>query len=195
MADEQQPDEQLVTDPFDLDRLRETPLEDIVVEQVMISISVRRPGRNEFFRVHPSDDYVVDSLVLEHESGLDRVTYWIAPELRAALLEDARRVRLYTCLSKRGVVFLWPAKLPVDDGGGRQWAASALVVAERAKTAWVRMRGNKDAGSYELFVAKGELPEPKWPNKTYRELIELGFDGKVVASLDHPVIRELEGRE
>ncbi len=56
------------------------------------------------------------------------------------------------------------------------------------------MAGDKDLGAYSLYKAKGELGEPQWPNETYRELIELAFKGLVVDSMEHSVIRELDGK-
>jgi hypothetical protein len=191
----QQPEQEPIINVFDIAGLRENPIEDVAVEQVMLSIHIRKPGNQEWFRVHGDPAYVVDCLLLEVENGMDRERYWVAPQLRMALLEESKRVRLFTCINRRRVPFLWPAKLPTPDGGGRQWAISALAAAERAKTDWCRIRGNKDAGSYDLWVAKEQLEEPKWPDKTYQELVELAFDGKVISSPDHRVIRELQGKE
>lgn len=182
------------SDPFDVDALRERPFDEVIVEKALITVPVRKPGKHEFFRVHPDAEFVMDAPVIEHESGMDREVYWISPELRGELLQELRKARLFTCVSKRGVVFLWPAKLPAPDGAGRSWANSALQVAETAKTRWVRMAGNKDLGAYDLFVAKGDLGEPDWPDKTYKELIKIAFGGRVIDSPDHPVLMELDGR-
>lgn len=181
--------------PFDLDALRSAPLPDLDLERVLTTVPVRKPSRTEFVRVHPSPDYVVDSYVLEHESGLDRVTYWVAPVLRGELADELRAVRLFTCITKRGTVFLWPAKLPLVDGtnNGRAWHQSALQAAEEAKQLWVKLVGNKELGAYEYVKARGDLGEPQWPDKTYRELIELGFKDRVINSMEHPVIRDLYG--
>jgi hypothetical protein len=138
---------------------------------------------------------VVDSYVLEHDSGLDRVTYWVAPGLRAELVEELRAVRLYTCMTKRGTVFLWPAKLPLADGSnsGRAWHQSALQAAEEAKLLWVKLVGNKELGAYEYVKARGDLGEPQWPDKAYRDLIGLAFKERVIDTFEHPVIRDLYG--
>ncbi len=120
------------TDPFDLEALR-VDAEDATVERVVLTVRVRRPRKQEFFRVHPADDYTLDSMVYEREDGIDREVYLVAPALRAELVDVCRRVRLYVCMSKRGVMFLWPARLPDTDGAGRPWHASALEIAEEAK--------------------------------------------------------------
>ena len=42
-------------------------------------------------------------------------------------------------------------------------------------------------------VAKGDLGEPQWPDKSFRELIAIAFRDNVIDRADHPVIRELNG--
>ncbi len=37
-------------------------------------------------------------------------------------------------------------------------------------------------------------PPPEWPDKTIDEIVQLAFNGKVVDTLDHPVIQGLEGK-
>lgn len=92
-------------------------------------------------------------------------------------------------------MFLWPAKLPLEDvtNSGREWYRTALVVAEEAKRCWVKLVGNKEAGAYECVRARGDLGEPQWPDKPYKELVRLAFRDHLIDSLDHPVIRELNG--
>jgi hypothetical protein len=181
-------------DPFDPERLRATSFDDIAIERVTLVVPVRRPARGEFFRVNASADYSVDWWVLERNDDLDRQTYWVTERYRAELLDDLRRVRVFTCVNKRGTVYLWPCKLPTDNTSSRHWAESALRVAEDAKHVWVKMAGNRDLGAYELFKAQGDLGEPIWPDKSFSDLLRLAFDnGRLIDSLDHPVLRELRG--
>jgi hypothetical protein len=183
------------TDPFDLDALRVESLDDVGVERVLLTVPVRRPKKSDFFRVHPGQDYTLDTLILVREDGLDREAYLIAPSLHAGLADDAQRVRLFTCVSKRGVVFLWPARLPEAEssGGGRAWHVSALEVAEGAKKHWVKLRPNKDLGAYEMDLARGDLGEPAWPDLPFKELLKLAFKDRFLDSPHHDVIRELHG--
>jgi len=184
----------MTADPFDLDALRAAPLDDLDLEVVLTTVPVRKPGNRDFFRVNPNPEFVIDSYVLEHENDLDRETYWVAPGLRAELAEDLRAVRLFTCITKRGTVFLWPAKLPIAGSNtGRAWHVSALQAAEEAKSLWVKLSSNKSLAAYEYVKALGDLGEPQWPDKTFRELIGLAFKDRVIETTEHPVIRELRG--
>jgi hypothetical protein len=188
--------------PFDLDAIRENlGDEEVRTRRVLISLPVRKPSKHEFFRVNPDPGYTAETYVVEHEEGLSAVPYWVAPQLIPELRQlpeiapNMRRIRLHYCKSRRGVDFLWPAKIPSADGsgGGREWANSALDAASEAMKRWIRLVGNQDSGRYEMFVAEGELGEPQWLDKSFPELIELGFKGRVIDDPEHEVLQELFG--
>jgi hypothetical protein len=129
---------------------------------------------------------------------MDRTTYWLSPqvrpELNAELPEALLPVRLHTCMNKRAVVFLWAARLPTaESNSGRTWHQSALLVAEQAKTLWVKMAGNRNLGAYEFVKARGDLGEPQWPEKTFLELLTVAFRERIIDTMDHPVVRDLLG--
>jgi hypothetical protein len=182
-------------DPFDTERLRQASLENIGVEKIPLTYPVRRPARNEFFRVHPDPAMTVDWFVLERDDDMDREVYWVTEQFRGDLLEELKPVRIFTCINKYGTVFLWPAKLPSSDNRlGRRWHESALEIADHAKNLWVKMQGKKDLGAYELYRAKGDLGDPQWPDTSLSDLLRVAFKGdRLISSMDHPVLRELAG--
>ena len=128
----------------------------------------------------------LDWAVLERDDELDHETYWVTQEFRGELKTKLKPVRVFTCINKRGTVFLWTAKLPSPDSAiGRRWAESALEIAEYAKTCWVKMAGKKDLGAYGMFKARGNLGEPDWPDKSLSELLRLAFKGdRLIDSLN-----------
>jgi hypothetical protein len=179
-------------DPFDPEALRAGALADVDVEKVLTAVPVRKPGRTEFVRVH--HDHVLDVLLLEVNSGLDREHYLVMPEVQHLVLPELRRTRLYVAITKRGTVFLWPIKLPIEGHDRiRRVSDTALQGAEQAKSLWTKVVWNSGLGGYELFRAKGDLGEPQWPDKAFRDLIEIAFRHNLIDREDHPVIRELEG--
>lgn len=182
-------------DPFNPASLRIQPGTSITTEQVITSVPVRRPKRDEFFRVHPDPGYQLDCLVVERDSERDRDIFVVPPEYREPLVEVARPVRLFTCMSRRGITFLWPVKIATDGGRGQRWGDSALKIADQAKQVWVRMWGDIGLGAYAMTKAWGNLAEPKWPELDFRDLLRLAFEGRVVDRPDHPLIRELRGEE
>jgi hypothetical protein len=181
-------------DPFDPEQLRTAAMADIEIEKVLTSVPVRKPDRREFVRVHPDPAYTLDTLLLERRNGIDQENYLVMPAIQHLVLPELRRVRLFTAITRRGVLFLWPIKLPLEDADRmRRVSETALLAAEQAKTLWVRVPWNHDLGGYELHRAKGDLGEPQWPDKSYRDLLEIAFRHNVIDRPDHPVIRELEG--
>jgi hypothetical protein len=180
-------------DPFDPEALRISGEAEISTERVLTAVPVRKPKRDEFFRVRPGAEFTMDALVVERDDDLDREVYVVVPAVADAVLEVARRVRLFTCISKRTTVFLWPAKLPAEASAGRRYAETGLIIAQAAETLWVRMWGDRSLGGYTYVKAKGNLEEPKWPDKTFRELLRIAFEGRIIDRPDHPLIRELNG--
>lgn len=181
--------------PFDVERLRANPPTVAAAEHVIVSVAARRPNRREFFRVHPDPQFTIDGTIIEHEDAGGKETYWVTAEMREAAPEETRVVRLFTCLSKQGVIFLWPARLPSGDNPfGRSWHESALTIAEMAQTHWTKMIANKEAGRYEAFRARGDLGEPQWPESGLEDLLRLAFPHeRVIDRLDHAVLRSLRG--
>lgn len=180
-------------DPFDPQNLRVATTADIEVEKVLTAVPVRRPKRNEFIRVHPGPSYVLDTLVLEADNGMERECYLVTPEVQHLVLPELRRTRLFTAMTKRGMVFLWPVKLPLDgDNRGRVVAETALQGAEQAKL-WVKLSWDRELGGYAMFRAKGDLGDPQWPDKSFHELIKIAFRHNLIDEAEHSVIRELAG--
>jgi hypothetical protein len=49
-------------------------------------------------------------------------------------------------------------------------------------------------GCYDVAVAPEGVAEPKWPEISLRELLRLAFGkGKLINSLDHPILKRLRG--
>lgn len=182
-------------DPHDPDALRALAPDVGLTEHVLITVAARKPARTEFFRVHPDPAFSIDWRVLEREGDSGREIYWVAPAFASAAPTEIRPVRLFTCMSKRGTTFLWPARLPsADSSTARRWHESALAIAEYAKGSWVKMIGNRDAGAYEMHRAKGDLGQPQWLDTTLRELLKLAFgNGRTIDRADHPLLQELDG--
>ncbi len=163
----------------------------IGVKKLLTTVPVRKPNRQEFIRVHSEDSYRLATAVLEMKE--DRETYIVAPDLWPELPTEITPKLLATTINRQGVVFLWPIRLPGADGRIDHWNESAMEAAQRAHEAWVRVAANMSLGAYELFQATAELEEPKWPHVSFQELLDSAFRGRRIESLDHPVIRRLQG--
>jgi hypothetical protein len=69
-----------------------------------------------------------------------------------------------------------------------------MVAVEEAMTQWVRVASNMGAGGYDVLVANSDLGEPKWPDKSFQELLRIAYRNEgIVESEDHPVVKKLYG--
>jgi hypothetical protein len=59
---------------------------------------------------------------------------------------------------------------------------------------WIRVASNMSLGAYDIIAAEGQIPEPIWPDVTFKEIIKIAFQGRVIRTPDHPVIQRLHGR-
>jgi len=191
-------DEMINTDepinPFDPEALRADPGdEDIPTQRVVHHMSVRKPARAEFFRVHPEDAYTTDVYMIEAGEGVETDKYVVVPSLAREVIEETSKRRLYTCVNRSGKPFIWPAKLPLAGSTANSWTTTALEIAESAKEFWVRMIPDMGQKHYEESRALGLIDEPKWPDLTYAEMLQLAFKDKLIQSYEHEVLRSLRG--
>ena len=118
----------------------------------------------------------------------------VDPSVRLALLGETRPVQLRTCISRQGVVFIWPVPLPAEDGRTNRWHETARTAAGIGENSWIRLVSNMSAGGYDVYEAQGAIPDPEWPDRSFRDLLEIAFGkDRLIDREDHPVIRQLLG--
>lgn len=178
---------------LDLDRLRLSQdfANQVGVRKALLTVPVRKPDRQWFVRVHPDPAWRFETAVLEIKE--DRETYLLDPGLWSELPGELIPKALFTGITRQGVVFLWPIRLPGADGRHDAWNRSALDAADLATRSWVRVAANMSLGAYDVFQATTPPPEPEWPDLTFRRVLEVAFKDRFINSLDHPVIRRLLG--
>jgi hypothetical protein len=182
-------------DPFDLASLRlgQNFAKEPGVKKLIKTIPVKKPPREWFVRTHPDRGYRLQTAVLELKE--DRETYLVAPALWAELASEATfspRL-LVTTISRQGVLFLWPIRLPGANGKIDDWNRSALDAADEAMSRWVRITANMSLGAYDVAVASGQVAEPEWPSITFQEILKIAFRDKMISEWNHPVLRRLRG--
>jgi hypothetical protein len=180
-------------DPFDPAALRldANYAAGLGVKKMLTAVPVRKPGKQEWFRVRPGDDWRLQTATFESEA--ERETYLVDRSLWADLAGVVRPSLILTCVSRAGDLFLWKAGLPGADGRPNHWIDSALAIAHEAETEWRRMAANMVAGHYDGFKPTAELPDPEWPDWTFREIMRTAFRGRMIDSPDHPLLRQLRG--
>jgi hypothetical protein len=178
---------------FDIDQLRLSQDFSVLagVKKALITVPVRKPSKQDWIRVRDSEDWVLQTAVLELKD--ERETYLVAPALWPELSGEIIPKVIVTTINRQGVLALWPIRLPGEDGRHDEWNRSALEAAEMAKTQWVRIVSKMSLGAYEVHEALGDMPEPSWPDITFQKVIEIAFKDRFIKSIDHPVVRRLRG--
>ena len=155
---------------------------------------MRKPSRQEFFRVIVDPEFRLLCAILELEDGMSRDFYLVTPTALHLIDEDVRHVELLLCQNRQNVTFFWPLPMPSPDGRTNSWHASAREAAKLAEADWIRVVANMSEGGYSVYKATGAIPDPQWPEKTLQELLKLAFkDGMLIDTEDHPVIKQLYG--
>jgi hypothetical protein len=163
------------------------------VTKELVTCPVRKPNKQEFVRVHPDANYSLCANILELKQ--EGETYLVMPGVAEALPGETKRVMLRLTVNRQGSVSFWPVPEPQLDGRDNHWNVSARSAAKRAEEAWVRIIANMSQGSYDLFVAPGDLADPAWPNKSLRDILEVAFgESFIIRDVAHPVIKRLMGR-
>jgi hypothetical protein len=180
-------------DPFDVRRLRLSQdfTATVGLKKALLTVPVRKPSRQDFIRVHPDESMRLETAVLELKD--ERETYLVERSLWTELPGDIIAKVLFTAITRQGVLFLWPIRLPGEDGRHDDWNRSALEAAQLAMQGWIKVAANMSLGAYEVFEAAGTLPEPVWPEVTFQEVLRLAFKDRFIQELSHPVLRKLRG--
>jgi len=180
-------------DPFDLAKLRVNPenLEGTSVKKLLTTVPVKKPGAQDFIRVHSSPAYRETLAFVELKD--DREVYILNLAALPELQGECFVATLFTVITRTGVLFMWPVRVPASDGKTNNWHASAAVAAQHAMKRWVRVKANMSLGAYEIFEAESTIPEPIWPELSFETIYRIAFKDRLIASIDHPVLKRLRG--
>ena len=162
------------------------------IKKPLVHVPVRKPSRQEFFRANPAADYRMPMAILDLKE--EREVYAVIPAVALSLPGETKPVELRLCISRTGTIFLWPVILPTDDGRENPWHQTARAAAEYAEQGWTRMVANMSAGCYDITVATANIPEPEWPEAPFADILRVAFgNGRLIDTMDHPVIQRLQG--
>jgi hypothetical protein len=183
-------------DPFDPERLRLAQNLDAAcgVQEVLLRVPYRKPSKECFFRVHPSEEYRIQGGVIELKED-EPDTYWVDPALWSALADQPTFSprAIFTAVTQQGAPFLWGCRLPGPDGKVPDWVAIPLEAARQAESEWTKIYWDQSQRRHRVLTAPAAKDEPRWPAQPFKELLRLAFKDKVIVSLDHVVLRKLRG--
>jgi hypothetical protein len=128
-------------DPFDLSKLVLTQsfAEAICAEEVISRIVIRKPNKQEWFRVHPDPEFRQNFGLIELKA--DNEFYFVHPDMMTTLGQFSYPATLYTYVDStiNPLPRLWPVRLPGVDGGDNDYCASARGIADYAMENWTQM--------------------------------------------------------
>jgi hypothetical protein len=172
-----------------LSALEVKPGDQVGAREILSTIAVRKPKKNEYVRVDPERSLTT----VVYTDDADGEVYFVAPHLRPMMIAGCTTKLLVLAVNQAGVPFIWP--VPTDDETQRKntWNESARAGFHRAKTEWVKLVGDRANGLYRVFLAEGKLPAPRFPDKPFPDLLALGFNNRLIDNEDHHVIRQMRG--
>ena len=180
-------------DPFDLSKLRVSQdfLENTYVKKLLTTVPIKKPGPQDFIRVHPSPKYreILAFVELKDDREIYIANLAAVPELQA----ECFIATLFTAITRTGVLFMWPVRVPAVDGRTNDWHTSAATAAQHAMTRWVRTKANMKSRAYEIFEAEGSFRDPEWPDLSFEAIYRIAFKERLISGPDHPVIKRLRG--
>jgi hypothetical protein len=178
----------------DLEGLRKAQKLVVQRKAVLVNVAVDRPANNVHFRAH-HEWALDDCTVLRDAEGSKRTWYFVAPLMRShpKLQPRLQRVTLaLVCIWPSHIVQLWPVPI-LGDRDFKVWR-SAHRAYELSRAAWVQIVWNEEKADYDVETAEGINHLPVWPtDKSFEDLLKLGFDDKIIDNEDHPYVRRLRG--
>ena len=156
--------------------------------KLVTTIPIHPPKKPEFIRVHPTMQAMLVWTLMD-EQLIFVVTNDIADSLPGLVVAK----ELVASITRQGTLFLWPLRVPGEHGRTDNWLTSAREAAVHAVHKWVRVQANMDLGAFEIYEAMGAIPDPEWPQLSMDEIVRIAVKGRVIDTLDHPVLRKLRG--
>jgi hypothetical protein len=96
--------------------------EGVGVKKAVLTIPVRKPSKQDFFRAHPSPDFRLAVALIELKD--DREMYLVRPHVARDIPGEYFTATMHACINRAGTVFLWPVRLPGTDGRQLEWHRS-----------------------------------------------------------------------
>ena len=162
------------------------------VKKLLTNVPVGKPKKPQFFRTHINSEMTFAAMLLEQKES--RESYVVVPEVANQISELVRPVQLHAAIDRQNNVFLIPVQLPNESGIRNPWHESLAQSVEHAKLNWIRVAANMHAGGYDVYEAEAALPQPEWPEHDIDALVQVAFRGKIITSLEHPVVQSLLGK-
>ena len=99
---------------------------------------------------------------------------------------SCRRNILRQAITSLGQSFIWVAPL-LSGIKDHPTTEQQLKIMERASREWVRMWWDMSLGAFHGSNPLADLGDPKWPDKSFNDLLSEALVGHIVTNEDHPI--------
>jgi len=159
-------------------------------KRVQTSYPIAKPNRSKFVRAHPDESYRMSYVPTYKDEDTGDI-YFVDPdlELPEEIASQIKTTDLYAAQAHDGTFFIW-----FINHSDTSWYPSANRAVRASMTQWLRVVSRKSANIYDLYQPVQEIPEPDWTGlPPFQDMVENGFDECRITSINHPVIRKLQG--
>jgi hypothetical protein len=153
-------------------------------------IRVKKLKEGKHYRVNPDPLYSLTNQYVVEKTGKEK-TYFVYYQFRDALGPLTRRVNIHLAVDGHGEYFLLMIKQTNPGQDDNFWYDTARTVTAAAMQQWVKIT-KPQGGGWGHIPVQHKMFEPVWPTKTMGELLSVAFEGRVVNSLDHELVKEFE---
>lgn len=161
------------------------------LKKTVSPVPMMKPGRQTWFTVCPDGKGSRQMAVVEDKES--HQFYILDPTLCDELAGEWSLRLVVLCQTRNGSNFLWPLKLPDCDGRSDSWSASAMEALSAGKGKWIRLRANIELGGYEVITGIAPV-DASWPGDV-DAVFKKALAGRIISTLDHPLVKKLRGLE
>jgi hypothetical protein len=166
----------------------------------IVSIGVSKiPGKNEFFRTHPTFHPVVPMVIVE--AGMEQQFIAVKRDMVEPLKSigiTASPHTLYLTVTAEGAYKIIPIRCADADGDQNEYARTKEIGLIQAQKEWVRLYTDRENKVYKVFPApKNRFSDPVWLDLLPAKLIRLAFRDKgwLIDSTEHVLFQRWAGRD
>jgi hypothetical protein len=165
---------------------------------VIIAVS-KTPGKNEFFRTHPTFRPIVPMVNIEQ--GMDKHYFAVAPDMVSALAGIGITVSdhaLYLTVTSEGALCIVPVRQASDDGEQNEYDRTKEIGLLRGRDVWLRLYTDMKNKCYKVFEAPVDrFSDPLLPELKHSKIFKLGFrdKGRLLDTTEHSLFLKWAARD
>lgn len=167
----------------------------VAMETRLTVISVSKPDGQSFVRCRPGTEWSMETYCFKPKG--ERRVYFVRPEMWDELRPFLFRAWVVLMANRHGGHWLWPVRLPKEDGAADRYADSCMAAAKAAQEGWVQIVWDDATMAYQVNKPHPDMGleavEPEWPTEDFFSLVGLAFRDQVIGSPEHPEARKLRG--